>query len=209
MVDAEKVLEQALEHQRRVGFGDDAARSAVLDAERRLAAQRGESYAEILDLGVQWDTGAPLPHIVSDSSRTVVFCRASEPDPNWDGTYVTSVSPGDTAEATFVELTFTRCASIRFGSPNDEALSGHPLWGRGLEFYQAHLVRNSTWLDEQIAINSAHDRHNEATWRELNHYLIGFHDEMFEALAADVDARLVRGTLRGLLVNTAEQFTAS
>jgi hypothetical protein len=209
MTNAEKVLEQAREHQRRVGFGDQAARSAVLDAERGLAAERGEAYAERLELGVRWDAGAPLPHIVSGSSRTVLWCHASEPDPNWDGTYATAVSPSDTAEATFVELTFTRCASIRFGSPSDEALSGHLLWGRGLEFYQAHIVRNSTWLDELIAINSAHDRHNEATWSRLNHYFVGFHDEMFEALATGVDARLVRGTLRGLLVAAAEQFTAS
>ena len=94
-----------------------------------------------------------------------MVCCASEPDPNWDGTYARMESPSDSDDSTFVAITLRDCASTRFGSPNDEALCGHPLWGRGLEFYQARVVHNSSWLEGQIAINAVHEHQNDATWR--------------------------------------------
>ena len=57
-----------------------------LQAERDLAAARGEQYATVIDIGPRWDIGAPLPHLVGDGSRAFVACMASVPDPDWDGT---------------------------------------------------------------------------------------------------------------------------
>jgi hypothetical protein len=206
--DAEKELSRAQDRLRRVGFGNRDALTAVMAAEQALAASRGESYAEAVDLGVVWDTGAPLPHVVSGSSRTVLLCRAAEPDADWDGTNVRSASPSDSDQAMFVEMTFDGCATTRFGSPNDEALNGHPLWGRGLEFCRGHVVLNSSWLEEHITINSVHEHHPQATWRCLTHFFICFHDETFEALARTVDTRLVRATMRRLLIDAVERVTA-
>lgn len=47
-----------------------------LQAERHLAAARGEQYAEVIDIGPRWDTGAPLPHLVGNGSRVFVVCLA-------------------------------------------------------------------------------------------------------------------------------------
>jgi len=205
--DAEQALRRAEAHQRRVGFGDRAASIAVLAAERALAKARGEPYADTVDLGVWWSAGAPIPHVVSNGSRAILLCYAGEVDPDWDGTYMTVVSAADSAEVTFVEIVFESCASIRFGAPNDEALGGHPLSGRGLDGYGAHVVHNSTWLEEHIRINSVHEQHNEHGWRTLTHYFLVFHDEMFEALAGTVAARLVQGTMSSLLAHAAERLT--
>jgi len=205
--DAEQALRRAEEHQRRVGFGDRAASIAVRAAERALAKARGEPYADTLDLGVRWSGGAPLPHVVSNGSRAILLCHAAAVDPDWDGTYVTVVSAAATTEDTFVEIVFEGCASIRFGAPNDEALGGHPLSGRGLDGYEAHVVHNSTWLEEHIRVNSVHEQHNEHGWRTLTHYFLVFHDEMFEALAGTIAARLVPGTMSSLLTHAAERLT--
>jgi hypothetical protein len=204
---AEKALTRAQEHQRRVGFGDQAARIAVLDAERKLAASRREPYAEVLDLGVRWSAGAPLPHVISNAVQAILLCRSAEVDPRWDGTYVEVVSAADSADGTFAEIVFEGCASVRFGAPNDEALAGHPLYGRGLDGYQAHVVRDSDWLDEQVRINSVHAQHAEGPWRALTHYFLVFHDETFEALARTATARLVRGTMSSLLEHAAGGLT--
>jgi hypothetical protein len=53
---------------------------------------------------------------------------------------------------------FRNVVKWRYGSPNDEGLASHPLWGHGLKFYEFHTVDNMKWL---------------AT----------FHDGLFEAVA--------------------------
>jgi len=106
-----------------------------LQAERDLAAARDEQYAVVIDVGPRWDVGAPLPHLVSNGSRAFVVCHAHEPDPDWDGTYTRMVSPADEHRSPFVVIEIRGCAEIRFGGPNDEAMHGHPLYGKGLASY--------------------------------------------------------------------------
>jgi hypothetical protein len=168
-------------------------------AERDLAAARGEPYATVIDIGPRWDIGAPLPHLVSNGSRAFVVCLASQPDPDWDGTYVRVVSPADPQPSPFVVIEMWGCAEIRFGGPNDEAIRGHPLHGKGLGGYRAHEVVNSGWIEEAIKVNSVHPHHSDAPFRQLHHYALLFHDEMLEALARGIESRLVTGTMGTIL----------
>jgi hypothetical protein len=80
-------------------------------------------------------------------------------------------------------------------------MSGHPLYGKGLDGYQAHEVFNSRWIEEAITVNSVHPHHSEVPFRRLHHYALLFHDEMLEALALDVESRLVNGTMREIMVS--------
>jgi hypothetical protein len=176
-----------------------AAHERQLQAERDLAAARGEQYAQVIDIDPLWDVGAPLPHLISNGSRAFVVCLARQPDPDWDGTYVTVVSPADQHPSLFVVLELRGCHEIRFGGPNDEAIEGHPLHGRGLAGYGAHEVLNSAWIEDAIKVNSVHPNHSDAPFRQLHHYALLFHDEMIEALAQDIESRLVTGTMRAIL----------
>src|SRR5215470_5377570 len=65
-----------------------AAHSAVLQAERDLAAAKGEPYAVPIEFPVAWDTGAPLPYLMQNDHRTFLAFFLHDVDPNWDGTYV-------------------------------------------------------------------------------------------------------------------------
>lgn len=201
--DLELRLVRARERMDSVDYVDRAAWYSawdeLLDAERELARSRGHQYAEVVDLGLRWDTGAPLPHVVSNGIRAFVVCHLGDSDPNWDGASVTVVSPTDEHESAFAILDLWGLRSIRFGMPNDEALEGHPLWGSGLRAYEAHRVINSAWLEEHIRWNSVHSSHSDATWRELDHYLLAFHDDMIEALALGIEATPARGTPSSLL----------
>ena len=183
-----------------------AAHDEQLHAERELAAARGEQYAQVIDFGPRWDGGAPLPHLISNGSRAFIVCHADQPDPHWDGTYVTVVSPADSHTSLFVVIELWGCHDIRLGGPNDEAMHGHPLHGKGLAGYQAHEVLNSAWIEEAIKVNSVHPQHSDAPFRQLHHYVLLFHDEMAEALARGIEARLVPGTMRAILSELAESL---
>jgi hypothetical protein len=202
-----RALSDARENLASVGYGNRDASRAVREAERALAASIGEPWAEVIDFGVQWDSSAPLPHIISNGSTTVLLCLANVPRPDWDGTNPRSVSTSD--EGTSIELTFRSCSSIKFGSPNDEVLHGHPLYGRGLEFYAAHRVHNSSWIGELEAIQASHHNYRGPGRVRGDHYILAFHDETFEAVADRVDVRTVQGTLDALLATAARSIVSN
>ncbi|MFJ9391874.1 hypothetical protein ACIRON_23840 [Nocardioides sp. NPDC101246] len=204
--DLERAVEAARTELEASDYTDQEAWTALQRAERRLAAARREPWAEPIDLGVDWDAGAPLPHLVSNRSKVVLICYAYVEDPQWDGTYATVVTPADTSPATLIEFTFEGCYSTRFGGPNDEVLRGHPLDNRGLEAYRPHLVHNSPWISEEERINSVHANHRRGWHQRLNHYFFVFHDEVFEALAESVSVRSVRATIAEALARAAHEI---
>ncbi len=195
----EKALEAATARLDAAEWGQafSEAREAVLDAERVLARSRGQQFAEVIDLGAVWDRGAPLTHFISNGSQTVIVCRAKNTPADWDGRSVRVVSAQDSDESPLIVFTFDLCFSTRFGYPNDEVLSGHALYGRGLDFYQAHLVHNSEWIEEIDRINSVHPNFRPV---EAQHYLLAFHDETFEVIAEKIDVQSVRGNLGDVLL---------
>src|SRR6185503_678550 len=155
----------------------------LYSAEREIAQARGEEYAVPCDLGVKWDTGAPLPHVLCSGYRTFLIFILDEPDPSWDGTYVTVKDPASGAVEPLALVEF-EAATVKFGGPNDEVLHGHPLHGKGLMPYGAHYVMNSRWAKELEEINKVHSQYNPERWKNVRHYLFAFHDETFECLAS-------------------------
>ena len=86
-------------------------------------------------------TGAPEPFLVAT-----------------DGNLFLSFLGANDEELIVVEFVGSRARY--FGSPNDEALSGHPLYGRGLEAYGAGEVLNSSWIRELERANRVHPMHD-------------------------------------------------
>ncbi|UFN43301.1 hypothetical protein [Nocardioides okcheonensis] len=151
------------------------------------------AQVEVLDLGLKWDAGAPLPMLVAGARSAIVLCYES-------------LATGEGEHV--IEIRFEGCSNIRMGHPNDEVLHGHPFWGRGLSFYEAHVVHDSPWLEEHRRINSVHDYHSDATWDRLNHYFLAFHDEVVEALARDISARRVSGDMAAESARVAAEVAA-
>ncbi len=178
---ATKALAKKYTDRERVEFR--AALESRLQLERDLARERSEEVAVPLDWQLAWDTGAPLPHVVSSGSKTSLIYLVSEPDPNWDGSNVNVIDPSAAAVELLAIVEFKRCYAYQFGGPNDEVFAGHPLTGRGLAGYGAYLVENSKWIREMIRINSVHHRYDESLWSDYRHYFLAFHDECFECIA--------------------------
>ena len=143
--------------------------------------------------------------MLTNGMTTILLCRAPAVPADWDGTTIRVVSPSDEALSRLLQFTFSGCRSVRLGMPNDEALNGHALWGRGLDFNQAHIVHDSVWRAEVDKVNSVHSQY--AGPNEKIHYLFTFHDEMFEALADSVEVVAFEGTLSSALLDAARAVT--
>lgn len=151
-----------------------------LREERRRAREAGQEYADPLDLGIEMDPGAPMPHLFANGRSVFVlfYLRA----PALAGTSgATSSKPEPLG---LVE--FTGVHAVLFGGLNDEALNGHHLYGRGLDPYAIHEVRASSWISEAERANSVHPYHQGGWHAWLRHFVITFHDETLECLARDV-----------------------
>src|SRR5262249_25453287 len=158
----------------------------VLQLERQVAAAKVEEYAEPCGFPLQWDVGAPMPHLMTNDHRALLAFFLSR-DPDWirevvdwtvkglpDGSCATGGRLPEDQPIALVE--FDGCVSARLGTPNEEVFAGHPLYGKGMKGYTAQRVVNSRWLKELEAINSIHSCYSPEYWREQNHFVFWFHD---------------------------------
>jgi hypothetical protein len=181
-----------------------SAHTAVIALERALASAKGEQYALPIEFPIQWDVGAPMPHIIANEHKAFLAFHVHVPDPNWDGTYVTVRQPREVGKLAVVE--FTNCSSIKIGTPNDEVYAGHPLSGKGLEGYTAQVVKNSIWLKELEAINSVHPNYSPKSWLEKSHFVFWFHDSTFECVAKSYKVEAFEGAMPELLSKLCKQL---
>ncbi len=128
-----------------------------------LMSQSQNEYARVIEWTPKWSSGAPCPHIFcNEHDLFLAYCTDDYP-------------------ATIL-VTFEGVHSHRFGIVNDEAISGHPLYSRGLKAYQAHVVENSEWITELKQIHKVHPYYSEKHWAGYKHYLLSFHDNIFEVI---------------------------
>lgn len=145
------------------------------------------------------DIGAPLPMLLCDEHQVLLAYLVSEPDPRWDGSYATVVSPESEGMAVAC-VQFKRPSAHMFGPPNDEAFSGHPLAARGLRPYRVFEVQNSSWIRKLERMNSVHHRHDRARFLEgLRHFVFAFHDSTFECVADWFEVEVIRGSMHSAL----------
>jgi hypothetical protein len=136
----------------------------------KVKETKNDETAFMLDWEAKWDIGAPCPHVISSGLKTFLIYYAEESD-NVENTQVALVE-------------FIDCYSSKFGGADDEVISGHILWEKGLKYYSAHEIFNSHWIEEEMKTNSIHPHFNKDRWKERKHYMLLFHDEIFECIAS-------------------------
>ena len=82
-------------------------------------------------------------------------------------------------------MKFENYLNFKFGTPNDEVIHGHPYYQLGLRSYSFFEICNSDWIAQIIEINSVHPRHSEELFTSYRHFVLTFHDSMFECIASD------------------------
>ena len=101
---------------------------------------------------------------------------------------------------------FTNAIAHKFGVCNDEALAGHPLYDKGLEFYSAHQIINSNWIKEIKNIHKSHPKFNESMWKNEKHYLLLFKDSLFEVVSHGFKIETHKSTFRDLINEVSKQL---
>ena len=162
-----------------------------------------DKVVEITDIP-QSSIGAPIPTVVAGEHKTVVFFYADAADPEWDGT-TTRVVSGTSEGEVCVMVCFHNCYAHYFGPPNDEAFEGHPLSNRGLKPYANFEVTNSSWLRSLEKMNAVHEYHDKSKFfRDKNHFVLAFHDSIFECIAESYTHQTEESSISDLLPKAKE-----
>ncbi len=156
-----------------------------------------KEFARVIQWTPPWDHGAPLPQVFSNGNKTYLIYLIHEPDSNWDGTYVNMVNNRSETQYPLTLVEFSG-HTFRFGIANDEVFSGLHLWNKGLKGYAAHIIENSTWLTELKNIHKVHEHYQEEKWKDLKHFSLLFHDEIFEVIATDYKIETFNMTFKKL-----------
>lgn len=130
----------------------------------------------------QSSVGAPVPIILSDEHHLHVIFRVQNTPEGWDGTTARLVGP-ESEEEPYAIASFSYPSAYYSGSPNDETLHGHPLHKKGLEHYGAYEVKNSSWIQILMKRNRVHSRHSDDFFANKRHFVLTFHDSMFECIS--------------------------
>ena len=171
-------------------------RSTTLEEKQGHELKSGE-FAKKIEWSPRWSAGAPLPRVFSDGFKTFLIYHIQEHDPNWDGTYVKMID-SSSSEVFPLALVEFNGGTFRFGIANDEVFGALPLASRGLKMYSAHIVQNSTWLEEIKSIHKKHAQYSEDRWTDIQHYTLVFHDEILEVLASDYRIETYKSTFKNL-----------
>ena len=135
-------------------------------------------------------------YLVDDKDRVIELCdlpghNAGAPEPVILATDLTLLvayrTKGDTDD--LVVLQFERVFAHYFGGPNDEALIGHPLAGRGLRPYGSFEVVGSSWIRLLEQRNRVHQHHDPRPFSKARHFILTFHDHTFECVAENVSVK--------------------
>lgn len=145
--------------------------------------------ARVIQWEPKWSAGATAPVILANDNGLVLLYNVALEE-----------------EESVGVVTFKQARAHRYSSINDEVLSGHPLYGKGLEFYGAHEVEGSSWLEEVRSVHSVHRLYDPSRWNSVKHYILCFHDDTLEVLAEGYFAEKRAGTVKEILSKLVAQM---
>ncbi|ULO08532.1 hypothetical protein H1230_06915 [Paenibacillus sp. 19GGS1-52] len=158
-----------------------------------------KEYALPIEWEPSWDVGAPIPQVISSGYQTYLIYYIGEASDDWDGINVKVIDPDSNEVLPIAVVKFNGCYAYKFGGANDEVMYGHPLYKKGLKFYSAHKVINSKWIKAEEKINSIHDYYKPERWKDRIHYLLLFHDELFECIADGYEITMYKESIESVL----------
>ena len=141
---------------------------------------------------VQWEPNAPdAVMVIDDSGRAALALRAHRDD----------------ADQRNLVLVWRRVEFAALSAPNDEAVSGHPLWHSGLgDVRWLGLVERSARVRDLAAQNSVHPSHDQRRFDSLDHYVAPLKECVAEVVAGSVETQRHAGsTLEGAAAALADR----
>lgn len=135
---------------------------------------------DAIDVGVVWDPNAPRAVLISDDS----------------GRTALALSPrSDDSDQRAVVLMWSESIYNVMGIPNDEAVSGHRLYGKGLENVPWIGRVSGSQLVEMIEKqNSVHPQHDVRRFEGLVHHVVLTKESVVEVVAGGLTVRRIDGS---------------
>lgn len=131
------------------------------------------------------DVGAPTPTIISNDSNLYIMFYAGRSDSNAE----VLQERNSVYDKGIYILKFNLFLKYNFGIPGNEIIIGHPYAKLGLQSYAFYELEDSDWIKELMEIESVHPYFNKDKWIGYKHYILTFHDNMFECIARDFEIR--------------------
>ncbi len=141
---------------------------------------RVTEHVESVDLGVTWEPNAPDAILLSaDLGTSTLALRAHPNDP----------------DRRCVVLKWTGCRYASMAPPNDEAISGHRLWIKGLrDVHWSGIVHNSDLIAGLELQNRVHPMHRSSIFEYLTHYVLPLKECVVEVVARDLAVHRIEDT---------------
>jgi len=137
-------------------------------------------HVKPLDLGVTWDPNAPSAVLVSDDSGRTALGLNRHPNDK---------------DVRCVVLLWSGTRLAMLSDPNDEAVSGHRLYQKGLsEVLWACVVRDSESLAGLEKQNRVHPLHDASHFSRLTHHVVLLKECVAEVVADTIEVHRIGGT---------------
>jgi len=132
----------------------------------------------------EMDSGSPSPTILSNDNELFIAFYA-------DKKRATSVPQerNPIYDTGIFALKFKGYLKFTFGLPGDETIQGHPYRKLGMKSYSFYELKKSDLIRSLQEIDKVHPRYNPEKWKMYKHYILTFHDNMFECIARDFEIR--------------------
>lgn len=132
----------------------------------------------------EMDYGAPSPTVLSNDNELFIAFY------------------GDRASISFIPqerntiydtgifvMKFRRYLKYTFGIPGNETINGHPYSKLGMRSCAFYELRNSDLIKSLEVMEKVHPYYDSKKWELYKHYILTFHDNMFECVAEDFEIR--------------------
>ncbi len=130
---------------------------------------------EPFDLGVTWEPNAPSACLVSDDMGKTALALMPH---------------GDDLDQRCVVILWSGTHSACLSDPNDEAISGHRLYAKGLaDVLWAGVVRNSEAVAALVRQNAVHPFHDPSRFQDLVHHVLPMKECVAEVIAQTMAIR--------------------
>ncbi len=132
----------------------------------------------------EMDYGAPSPTIVSNDSELFIAFYADKE--------IKTLEPKERNtiyDKGIFALKFKKYLKYIFGLPGNETIQGHPYSKLGMKSFSFYELKNSNLIKDLQEIEKIHSYYNPEKWLNYKHYILTFHDNMFECIAEDFEIR--------------------
>lgn len=130
------------------------------------------------------DYGAPSPTILSNDNELFIAFYADK-----ESTSTIPQERNTIYDTGIFSLKFKRYLKYTFGIPGNETIHGHPYSKLGMQSCTFYELRNSDLIKSMQDIEKIHPDYNPEKWKMYKHYILTFHDNMFECIAQDFEIR--------------------